>query len=200
MSKLLKSILASLILFISPAFAELKATGGGSVQVIDLTFEKRMSRGRLNGCEISYLLGFEDYVYRQGAVTALRGSLNFYGFINAPDKSPAYIFKVTAFDFVEGQYIPAPLDYAYLSNDKASLAGREHVVSQAEDGGLLVGYDALSLADFDLLGVKAFNVTRAGGSSDVSVPIDLLQINADIYQNFAKCSSELLDNIIQKLN
>lgn len=200
MITLLKTISVLAILFVSSALAESKATGGGAVQVIDLTFEKRMTRGKLNGCEISYLLGFEDYVYRQGSVTALRGSLSFFGFLDAPEKPPAYLFKVTAFNFVDGQYILAPLDYAYLSTGKGALAGQEYVVGQAEDGGLLVGYDAFSVMDFNILDLNSLNITRGGGSSDVRVPMNFLKINPAIYQQYAQCSLELLDNIAEKFN
>ena len=180
--------------------AQERATGGGNIEVIEALVSERMSRGKLDFCEITYLIGYEDYVYNQGAVTALRGSLSFAGFIEEKDKSPIVMFKVTAFNFDGKNFILAPLDYAYLSTTSDNYASQEFVMGAAEDGGLLVGYDAMSnMALPSQLSEKIYiNIVKNGGRSDVSVPFSLLAIDAEKSLKYSDCSMRLLDGIIAK--
>ena len=64
---------AFLMAFSSLAVAQDTATGGGEVVLMELTLTERMSRGKLDSCELTYYLAYEDYIYRNGGITILRG-------------------------------------------------------------------------------------------------------------------------------
>ena len=99
-----------------------------------------------------------DSIYRNGAITFLRGSMNFAVFADAPNKPPGILLKVTAFDLDNDKHNLAPLDYAYLSSQGISYAGKESGVFEAEDGGLVVGYDAMSNPSLDLMNPLDINI------------------------------------------
>lgn len=61
-----------------------QVTGGGKSIVIAAEVKERTARGALDACEITYAVAFEDFVYRQGAPTMLRGSVAIFG-ITDPD-------------------------------------------------------------------------------------------------------------------
>lgn len=187
-----------LSLAFTPMFAQEKATGGGEVVLLELLATERMYLGKLDSCELTYYLAYEDYIYRNGAITVLRGSMMFAGFVNATDKGPAYIFKVTAFDLTDEALDLVPLKYAYLSSGGVSYAGKEFVVGAAEDGGLLVGYDALANFTLSFMGPISLNITKVGGSSDVAVPVDFMMHNSDISNQYLECSLKLLDILSEK--
>jgi len=192
--------LALLLALASPVASEDKATGGGAVLLLDLTASERKSRGRLDACELTYLLAYEDYIYRNGAVTFLRGSMNFAGFVNEPEKGPAFLFKVTAFDLVDETHKLAPLDYAYLSSQGLSYAGKEFAIGAADDGGLVVGYEAFSNFSLSFLEPLSLNITRQGGSSDVAIPVNFMMHDPGIGTQYAICMGKLLDMLKEKLN
>lgn len=197
--KLLQVALATVLsLAFTPMAAQEKATGGGEVVLLELLATERMSLGKLDSCELTYYLAYEDYIYRNGAITVLRGSMNFAGFTDAPDKGPAYLFKVTAFDLTGEALDLAPLKYAYLSSRGVSYAGKEFVVGAAEDGGLLVGYDALANFALSFTDPISLNITRVGGRSDVAVPVDFMMHNPTISKQHAECSLKLLDVLSEK--
>ena len=201
--KFLSLLLLSFLVSSMFAYAQERVTGGGILEVLDVEFFERKSRGKLDSCEITYLIAFQDHVYRQGKLSAIRGSVNFMGFIDSPDKAPAVLLKVTAFDLDNnGGYKIAPLEYAYISSQEQSYAGKEFVVGPAEDGGLLVGYEALKNM---YLGVQvseqmSINFTRKSGRSDISVPVNFGRFNPNATLSYSKCSMELIDGIVNKLN
>ena len=184
----------------SPAASKDKATGGGATRLLDLTTTERMSRGKLDACELTYLLAFEDYIYRNGAVTFLRGSMSFSGFINTPEKGPAFLFKVTAFDLVGESHKLAPLEYAYLSSQGVSYAGKEFVIGTAEDGGLLIGYEAMTNFSLNFLDPVSLNIMRIGGGSDVAIPVNFMMHDPSIAKKYAACTIKLLDALQDKFN
>jgi len=176
-----------------------RVTGGGEVRVMEVVVTERKSRGKLDACELTYILAFEDYIYRDGAMTFLRGSMNFSGFINDADKQPAFLFKVTAFDLLaEGQKL-APLEYAYLSTNNISYAGKEFTIINASDGGLVVGYD-LANATLSFIDPIFLNITRKGGQSDVAVPVDFMKYDPSAGMQHAACVLKLLDVLSDKFN
>ena len=167
---------------------------------MDFFVTERMSRGQLDGCEMTYFIAFEDYIHRQGAVSALRGSVAFYGFIDNKDKPPVILLKATAFDFDGTKLNLAPLDYAYVMAAGNSYAGKEYVVGPSEDGGLLVGYDALTNVFLGTQLSEAFsiNITRRGSNSDVAIPVNFLIHDTDETMKYTECSLKLLDRLMQK--
>ena len=194
-------ILAILMTLSAPAAAQDRATGGGAVVLLDLTATERMSRGKLDACELTYLLAFEDHIYRNGAVTFLRGSMNFAGFMSAADKPPAFLFKVTAFDLVGETNTLAPLEYAYLSSQGTSYAGKEYFIGAADDGRLLVGYHpTTSNFSLNFLEPLALNIMRRGGGSDVAIPVDFMMHDPEVASNYIDCEIKLLDALQQKFN
>lgn len=186
------ALTAVLSLAFSPLVAQDRATGGGEVVVMELVATERMSLGRLDSCELTYLLAYEDYIYRNGAITFLRGSMNFAGFINDLDKNPTYLFKVTAFDFDGQSYDLSPLKYAYLSTQDISYAGKEFVIGAAEDGGLVVGYDAFSNIAMSFTDPISLNITREEGSSDVMVPVYFMMHDPNVSLQYTECMLHLL--------
>ena len=193
-------ILSCLLLNPISASAQQRATGGGSIEIMDFFVTERMSRGQLDGCEMTYFIAFEDYIHRQGAVSALRGSVAFYGFIDNKDKPPVILLKATAFDFDGTKLNLAPLDYAYVMAAGNSYAGKEYVVGPSEDGGLLVGYDALTNVFLGTQLSEAFsiNITRRGSNSDVAIPVNFLIHDTDETMKYTECSLKLLDRLMQK--
>lgn len=76
MLRILCPVVLSLLVFLSSnAYSQEKATGGGNIAILEVQFFPRMTRGKLDACELTYLLAFEDHVYRKGAMSFLRGSL-----------------------------------------------------------------------------------------------------------------------------
>lgn len=195
---MLAKIVAFLLTFSTTATAQDKATGGGSVLILDLFSTERMSLGQLDSCELTYLLAFEDFIYRNGAVTILRGTLSFSGFVDEADKTPAVILKVTAFDVVDEIPKLAPLKFAYLSSNGVSYAGKEFWVGAADDGGVLVGYSFFDTLDLSFLGPISLNITRSSGRSDVSIPVSFGEYSRDVSIQHTSCMSKLLDAITKK--
>lgn len=182
----------------SSASANMKATGGGEVVILDLKVSERMSRGKLDSCEYTYLLAYADYIYRNGAITFLRGSMNFAVFADAPDKPPMILLKVTAFDLDNDKHNLASLDYAYFSSQGISYAGKESGVFEAEDGGLVVGYDAMSNPSLDLMNPLEINILRKNGRSDVSIPTNFMTYNPSIINEFGNCILKALNVLDEK--
>jgi len=181
-----------------------RATGGGRVVLASAQVTERTSKGKLDACEIVYTLLFQDYIYRNGGVTMLRGSVSMAGFIEAKEKPPAILLKATAFDLIGDKISLSPLSYAYISANGKSYAGNEFGKFTCEDGGLCVGYNILDTKNVALLGSigNAFNIsiTRANGHSDVSIPINLLRDKPDASQSFSACVIKLLDAVRKKIN
>jgi hypothetical protein len=167
--------------------------------MIQVKVTERMSLGQLDSCEITYLLAYEDYIYRNGLITFLRGSIAFAAFVSSPDAAPAIVFKVTAFDLEGEQHVLAPLKYAYLNSGGVSYAGKEWGVEAAEDGGILVGYDALDNILLNPVEPISLNLTREGGNSDVSIPVDFGMYDPSITQNYGECMLQLIDVLTEKL-
>jgi hypothetical protein len=112
----LVSIIAGFVGALSTAcLAQDVATGGGRVALTDLTFNERTVEGGLDACELTYLVGFEDYIYRKGDLVFLRGSISMSALSRSPDKPPGIFLKVTAFDLVGANPQFAPLNYVFLS-------------------------------------------------------------------------------------
>lgn len=192
------SIATVFLLFLTPVAAQDRATGGGEVLLLDLMVTERMSLGSLDSCEITYLLAYEDYIYRNGLITFLRGSISFSGFVNLPNAAPAIIFKVTAFDLEGEQHVLAPLKYAYLNSGGVSFAGKEIGVQTAEDGGIVIGYDLFSNM-FDPFEPLSLNITKEGGHSDVSIPVNFGMNDPAIALDYGECLLQFIDVLTEKL-
>ena len=161
--------------------------GGGSVSMMELYTSDRRTRGKLNGCELTYILAFEDNFYRRGAITFLRGSLNFSSF----DKNPAFLLKVTAFDLQGNDAIEVPLSYAYLSNQIKSFAGMESSIFPSDDGGLLVMYPITSASSLSFLEPLTITISRKDGKTDLGIPLDVTSHDAETALKFANCAINL---------
>lgn len=199
MTRITFAIATLLSLAFTPLAAQDRATGGGEVLLLDVVATERMSLGKLDSCEITYLLAYEDYIYRNGLITLLRGSIAFAAFVSSPDAAPAIVFKVTAFDLEGEQHVLAPLKYAYLNSGGVSYAGKELGVEAAEDGGILIGYDAFANISLNPVEPISLNITREGGNSDVSIPVDFGMYDPSIIQNYGECMLQLIDVITEKL-
>jgi len=183
--------------------AEDTATGGGTVALVDLRFDERTRQGRLDACELVYLLGFEDHIYRQGGMTALRGSLSLSALIEAPNKPPVITLKVTAFDMVGAQPSPqfAPLHYAFLSAKGTSFAGKEAGKFTCDDGGVCMAFsifDNPTLLEALLDGAFEINVSRTPNGSDVRVPVNFARDKPETAREFAGCTLKLIEVMKKK--
>ena len=161
--------------------------GGGAVSIMEIDTSERRTRGKLNGCELTYTLAFEDNIYRKGAITFLRGALNFSSF----DMYPAFLFKVTAFDLQGNSAIEAPLSYAYLSSKTKSYAGIESTIVPSDDGGLLVMYPITSASSLSFLEPLTINISRKDGKTDLGIPMDVTSHDAETALKFANCAINL---------
>ena len=128
---------------------------------------------------MTYLIAFEDHIYRRGAITFLRGSVSLTGFVATKDKPPAILLKVTAFDLAGENPQFSPLGYGFLSAVGQSYARKEAVVFTCEDGGLCIGYEALKYPELMIAIGQEFeiNFNRAEGKSDVKIPVSFFAIN-----------------------
>ena len=176
-----------------------RATGGGEVRVMEVVATNRKSRGKLDACEISYILAFEDYIYLDGGITFLRGSLSLAGFTNDADREPAFLFKITAFDLLAEGHKLAPLEYAYLSTDNISYAGKESTIIDASDGGLVVAYD-VSNSSLNFTEPLTLNIMRKDGRSDVAVPVNFMEADLNAGVSYAACMLSLLEVLTNKFN
>jgi len=179
------------------------ATGGGTVALVELRFDERTRQGRLDACELVYLLGFEDHIYRNGGMSVLRGSLSLSALIEAPDKPPVISFKVTAFDMVGAQPSPqfAPLHYAFLSANGTSFAGKEAGKFTCEDGGICMAFsvfDNPTLLEALLDGALEINVSRTPNGSDVRVPVNFGRDKPETAREFAGCTLKLIEVMKKK--
>ena len=178
------------------------ATGGGTVEFIELTAHERTIEGELDACELVYLLGFQDHIYRGGATVALRGSVSVTALRNHPEKEPGIMLKVTAFDFVGSQPRLAPINYAFLSAGPNSFAKKESGTFRCDDGGFCAAYGffkATGIAEGLIDGEIAITFNRSPGASDVKVPISLAQGKPEAHDRFVRCLLTLLPVIEQKL-
>jgi hypothetical protein len=192
----------SLVFFALSFYASAQdiATGGGSVLLVEAQATDRTVGGQLDSCEMTYMVAFEDHIYRRGAVSFLRGAVSFMGFTKAKDKPPAIILKVTAFDLENQNPKFAPLNYAFLTVAGQSYAKKEFVNFKCEDGGLCIGYEMLKFPELGDLFSDDFeiNFNRAGGGSDVKVPISFVRDKPAEALKFSSCMVKLLDVVRQK--
>ena len=176
------------------------ATGGGQVAIADLRVDERTSGGKLNACELVYIILYEDNIYRRGDPVALRGAINMFD--AGPGKGIGLALKITMFDLVQNQPKLAPINYAFLSANGHSYAGKERGEAKAEDGGVLVVYDLLALPslyeDF-VTGRIEFNFNRNVGSSDVTVPVNLFEEHPKVAIDFLNCSNKLVEGVQRRL-
>ena len=179
---------------LKPSFSKV-SPGGGAVSIMEIDTSERRKRGKLTGCEVTYILAFEDNFYRNGAITFLRGSLNFSSF----DMRPAYILKVTAFDLQDNGTIDVPLSYAYLSSQTKSYAGMESTIFPSDDGGLMVMYPIASASSLSFVEPLTINISRRDGKTDLGIPIDVTSHDAELALKFAKCGSNLTTIIMRDL-
>ena len=75
----------------------------------------------------------------------------------------------------------------------------EFDVFEAEDGGLVVGYDAMSNPSLDLMNPLDINILRKNGRSDVSVPVNFMAYNPSTVNQFANCVMKALNALGEKL-
>lgn len=184
------------------ALAQDRATGGGQVLTVDLTFEERTIEGRLEGCELTYLLAFEDHIYRKGAPAAMRGSLLLMALRQHPDKEPGITFKAKTFDLVGSQPEFAPINYAFVSTPTKSFARHEFGHFTCEDGGFCAVYGLFKspgLVEALISGSVTINFNRRKGASDVSVPVNFARDKPAVHREFVACVMKLLPVIQEKI-
>jgi hypothetical protein len=198
----MRFLMLLMLLIPTTSFAQATATGGGAITILDVVADRRMNRGQLDSCELVYSLAYEDYIYKNGGTTFLRGSFAFMGFTNAQDTPPAVVLKVTAFDRINDELKLSPLDYAYFSTNNKSYAGSETGVFATEDGGIMVGYNVLEHLELPnaIANNITVNITRYGGSSDVKIPFQINDVKGGAARSYLKCSDDLIAEIIKKLN
>jgi hypothetical protein len=117
-------------------------------------------------------------------------------------KSVGLGLKITMFDVVQEKPVLAPINYAFLSSNGQSYAGKESGKHTSEDGVLLVLYDLLTVpALFEVLltGDIEFNFNRHADGSDVKVPVNLFAKHAKVAVNFGECSQKLLQAALSRL-
>jgi hypothetical protein len=110
------------------------------VMLTDATPTERTVEGHLDACELTYLLAFQDNIYRNGGTVFLRGSFMVSAITADKDKAPGIVFKITAFDLVGEQTQLAPVNYAFVTANNQSFAGTESGKFKCEDGGLCLAY------------------------------------------------------------
>ncbi len=190
----------SLLACTPQASAQAVATGGGAVHLANLVFDERTSGGKLNACELVYLIAYEDHIYRRGDAVFLRGAVNMFD--AGPGKGVGLGIKITMFDAVGETPKLAPIGYAYLSANGQSYAGKELTKGNAEDGGVILAYDIMALPTLYaalLTGSVEFNFNRNVGASDVAVPVNLFQKHPEIAIRFNECSTTLLEGVLSRL-
>lgn len=187
---------------LAPVAAQDAATGGGAVTLVDLRIDERTRSGKLDACELVYLIGFEDHIYRRGEVTALRGSLQLSALIEAPNKPPIVAFKVTAFDIIGAKtHQFAPLHYAFITAKGTSFAGKESGKFTCEDGGVCMAFSVFEnerLLEALIDGAFEINVTRQPGGSDVRVPVNFARDKPEVAARFANCTLKLIEVMQEK--
>jgi hypothetical protein len=180
--------------------AQDQATGGGQATLVNLDFTERTVGGRLDACELVYLVAFKDYIYRNGGLVVLRGAINISA-LTGTKKAPGILLKVTPFDDASGTPQLAPINYAFITSDGQSFAGSELATGKAEDGGLLVAFSLLdNMPLFAALtgGKFEINFNRRPNASDVKVPVNFLRDKPKVMISFGNCMNKLLDVIRKK--
>lgn len=180
----------------SHLMAQETATAGGAVSIIEAEVTERNIEGELDACEFRYKLGFQDNIYKNGAMVALRGSVSFKA-NSKSKKRPIMILKVTGFDINGSKSELFNINYAYLSSQGTSFAKKEYTKFTCDDGGLCVGYDFISNpALIPMLPEKIeINFNRSSGSSDISVPINLNLNSPQEAKKMLVCKAKLFDII-----
>jgi len=194
------SLYLGLLDYTQQANAQAVATGGGSVALADLRFTERTAGGKLQACELVYLIAYEDNIYRRGDPVALRGAITV---IDAGEKKGIVLgLKITMFDMVQQQAKLAPIHYAFMSANGHSYAGQENAEGNNEEGGLLVAYDLLKVPELYgalLNGAVELNFNRNEGASDVTVPVNLFADHPDMRTNFGNCTAKVIDALRSRL-
>jgi hypothetical protein len=186
-------------LLVHPAVAQEAATGGGTVELIDTKISERTVEGELDSCEYTYLLGYKDFIYRNGGVVVLRGSVAVQGFTKKA-KQPTVILKVTGFDTDTPTPTVFHINYAYLSGEGISYARREYVKFACEDGGYCSGYTLFDKPEIGMMLSSGFeiNYNRRADSSDVTVPIRLLRDKPADSKKFDECVLKGMDILLKR--
>jgi hypothetical protein len=204
-SVLISAALASLS--VSPASAQQSLTA--------MTRAFPVSSGGKNiACGLEFAAGVADTVYRAGALSAVSGSLYFYGYKDE-QISPFLALKIVVQDKPangEGFLANAPAQISLFGKDGKSLASKFYGVGNGETPGSKLAslafdgsFDSViaSISEDDRLHV-AFN--RREGGMDVRIPIDL-SVGEDGKRNhegetstrFLNCLMDLTQELQEKL-
>jgi len=141
-----------------------------------------VSRGGQNiACSLEFEAGIADFVYRQGAVSLVAGSLTFYGY-RGDEVQPFVGLKLVVKDMdTEGQELTAraPAQISVFGKNGKSLSAGYYGGGDGETPGSTIAsfafdqsFDSViaSISQDDRL-VVAFNRTKGG--MDVRIPVDL---------------------------
>lgn len=194
---LLASIVAVSILS-SAVPAVSQATGGGQIIHTDARFFERRAGGVLDACELTYAVGYDDFIYRNGNLVFVRGSLSMQAL--EPPAPPLFVVKVAAFDVADGQVFLAPMDYAYLSINGRSFAGEEAARFRCEDGGVCLAYQLSSHPELAVAPISGFSVAynRKPRATDVAIPVNILQAAPQAAFDYSDCVDRLLDDLLRR--
>jgi hypothetical protein len=83
MNRTIAFFLSILLCSIDVGFASAEetglATGGGKVRVLRQDMQKRTSGGVIDGCEITFTVAFEDFIYKKGGISFAQGGIALWG-------------------------------------------------------------------------------------------------------------------------
>ena len=153
--------------------------------------------GNLVGCALEFNVAAQDYIYRQGRLSSLVGSITFNK-ADDPTKVPFYVgYKLIVRDLDGDNAVPNPPTSIHLVGSDGTIWKGDPKRSFPSDtqGGLnqlLLPEDAMVRVFKGILETKsvvlAFN--RRPGGTDVRVPLDLTVESSDLETKSVKRSDE----------
>ncbi len=201
MNRTIAFFLSILLCSIDVGFASAEetglATGGGKVRVLRQDMQKRTSGGVIDGCEITFTVAFEDFIYKKGGISFAQGGIALWG---ASKGQPLISLKVTTLDLIGNQTELTPLPYASVIVGSALIKPVPQGIFACDDGGFCSANEFYSNA-VSLLGIVSeprleLSLQRREGGADVKVPFE---IKADVASSFGACADEFIVSVETKL-
>lgn len=148
----------------------------GLVGTLEVEHQRQQSKGKLEGCSLVYRAAFQDFAYLQGQLAAVAGNFTLY----APDANNTFLTLKVGFRHVgdEPSKTQAP-GFAYLQSKSGTTAKTKNTPTDSDTLGFrmwVMPVDAnVTAVIADVLDgqIVTLGFTRAGGSLDVLVPLDL---------------------------
>jgi hypothetical protein len=160
-----------------------KAQSAQNVVSSEVWIEEVRKQGVLTGCSLRFVIGYQDYAYRRGAISSIGGTIGIHSVAREkPQACAGGNLKIVGVDFDQDLKSSAffPVSHAYLSlpgnglNRQLPVEGRY----QCDEPTAFCGFYGLVLA-LDIVGAvmdkdaAAVSIVFSRGGINISIPVTL---------------------------